>query len=111
MPEPREETAMSVVVSEFFDRVDTLVDRSRTAGMRNSYRFEISGAGTWTVLVDDGEIRVHQGGGDAQCVIFTSADVFAKIITGKLSPITSFMTGRLKVNGDLSAAMKLQNIL
>jgi putative sterol carrier protein len=36
--------------------------------------------------------------------------VFARILTGKQNPMTAYMTGKLKVHGDLGAAMKLKNL-
>ncbi|MDX6543035.1 MAG: hypothetical protein QOK32_638, partial [Gaiellaceae bacterium] len=49
---------------EFFDGLEARVDPSKTAGMKNSYLFEIEGAGTWKVDVDDGTVKVTQGPGD-----------------------------------------------
>ena len=39
---------------EFFDSLETRVDPARTAGMNNSYLFDIEGAGKWKVEVHDG---------------------------------------------------------
>ena len=48
---------------EFFEGLESRVDEGNTAGMNNSYVFDIDGAGTWTVRVDDGHVKVTEGGG------------------------------------------------
>lgn len=101
---------MSDSVKEFFANLPSQVDPGRTAGMSNTYVFEIDGAGTWTVDVDDGTITVTEGAGEADCTISASADNFAKIVAGEQNPTTAYMSGKLKIKGDMGAAMKLQKL-
>ena len=78
--------------------------------MRNSYLFDIDGAGSWKVDVNDGSVSVTEGGGEADCVISTSEETFQKIASGEQNPTTAYMTGKIKVKGDMGAAMKLQKL-
>lgn len=96
-------------VSEFFENLKA-TDASKTAGMHNSYAFDIDGAGQWLVRVEDGSIDVSDGGGDADCTISTSEENFMKIVRGEQNPTTAYMTGKLKIKGDMGAAMKLQKL-
>jgi len=95
---------------EFFDTLESRVDPSKTAGMTNSYVFEIEGAGTWKVDVADGQVSVTEGGGDADATIRTSEETFRAIASGEQNPTTAYMTGKLKIDGDMGAAMKLQKL-
>ena len=95
---------------EFFDGLESRVDSTKTAGMKNSYLFEIEGAGTWKVDVDDGAVTVAEGGGDADATISASEETFQKIIAGEQNPTSAYMTGKLKIKGDMGAAMKLQKL-
>ena len=95
---------------EFFETLETRVDASRTAGMNNSYLFDIDGAGRWKVDVQDGKVSVTEGGEDADAVIATSRETFEKIASGEQNPTSAYMTGKLKVKGDMGAAMKLQKL-
>jgi putative sterol carrier protein len=95
---------------EFFEGLEGRVDPSKTAGMTNSYVFEIDGAGTWKVDVDDGNVKVTEGGGDADATISAAEATFEQIASGDMNPTTAYMTGKLKIKGDMGAAMKLQKL-
>jgi putative sterol carrier protein len=97
-------------VKEFFDSLETRADASKTAGMTNSYVFDIEGAGQWKVDVKDGAVSVSEGGGDADVTLTTSEETFQKIISGEQNPTSAYMTGKLKIKGDMGAAMKLQKL-
>ena len=93
---------------EFFEGLPGRVDESKTAGMNNSFLFDIDGAGKWKVDVRDGKVSVSEGGEEADAVISATEETFAKIASGEQNPTTAYMTGKLKVKGDMGAAMKLQ---
>jgi len=95
---------------EFFEGLEARVDGSRTAGMNNSYLFDIDGAGKWHVSVQDGKVSVTEGEQDADAVISASEETFEKLVSGDQNPTSAYMTGKLKVKGDMGAAMKLQKL-
>jgi len=97
-------------VQEFFEGLPTRVSADRIAGMTNTYVFDIEGAGVWTVGVADGAVTVSEGAGDADCTFSASEETFAKIVAGEQNATTAYMTGKLKIKGDMGAAMKLQKI-
>ncbi len=78
--------------------------------MSNSYLFDIEGAGQWYVDVDDGAVTVTEGGGDADVTISASEETFQRIVAGEQNPTSAYMTGKLKIKGDMGAAMKLQKL-
>jgi putative sterol carrier protein len=95
---------------EFFETLESRVDASKTAGMNNSFLFEIDGAGTWKVDVADGSVSVTEGASEADVTIRTSEETFTAIASGEQNPTTAYMTGKLKVEGDMGAALKLQKL-
>jgi len=97
-------------VREFFEGLEARTDPSKTEGMNNSYVFDIENAGTWTVRVTEGHVKVSEGAEDADATITASDATFEKIASGDLNPTTAYMTGKLKLKGDLGAAMKLQKL-
>ena len=99
-----------MAAKDFFDTLPSRADASKTAGMNNSYLFDIEGEGQWLVTVSDGAVNVAEGGGDADATISTNAETFDKIVAGEQNPTTAYMTGKLKIKGDMGAAMKLQKL-
>jgi putative sterol carrier protein len=47
----------------------------------------------------------------ADCTLRMDFGDFSDMIAGKLDGMTAFMTGKLKIEGDMGVAMKLQSIL
>lgn len=99
-----------MTVQEFFATLPSKVDPDKTAGMTNSYVFDIDGAGQWTVVVADGAVSVSEGAGEADCTISASEETLLKIARGEANPTTAYMTGKLKIAGDMGAALKLQKL-
>src|SRR2546426_1291037 len=95
---------------EFFETLESRVDPAKAAGLTATYRFEIEGAGTWIVDVDDGKVSVSENGADADCTISTTSETFMKIARGEQNPTAAYMSGKLKVRGDMGQAMKLQKL-
>jgi putative sterol carrier protein len=100
-----------MAAKDFFDSLPGRADANKLAGVSNSYLFDIEGEGQWFVDVRDGGLTVVDGGGaDPDVTITTSSGVFADIVDGKQNPTTAYMTGKLKIKGDMGAALKLQKL-
>ena len=99
-----------MAAADFFSTLSSRADASKVAGMTNSYLFDIEGEGQWLVNVADGAVTVTEGGGDADATITTNGETFEKIVSGEQNPTTAYMTGKLKIKGDMGAAMKLQKL-
>jgi putative sterol carrier protein len=96
---------------EFFETLETRAsDSTKAAGLDATYLFDIDGAGKWIVRVENGKVSVQEGAGEADTTISASEDTFVRIVNGEQNATSAFMTGKLKVSGDLSNAMKLQKL-
>jgi putative sterol carrier protein len=63
------------------------------------------------VAVRDGSVEVSEGdSGQGDVTISSSAENFERIVSGKQNPTTAYMTGKIKIKGDMGAAMKLQKL-
>jgi hypothetical protein len=78
------------------------------------YQFNISGpgGGSWTVDCTAPGGKIAAGTvADARCTVAATDQDFLAIVNGKLNPQMAFMSGKLKIQGDMGLAMKLQQIL
>jgi len=98
-------------VKEFFETLPARIPAERTAGVTHTYLFEIAGAGTWLVAVDDGKVDVTEGEADADARFGMSEETFRKLVDGRQNPATAVLTGKIKLKGDMAAATKLQSLL
>ena len=67
--------------------------------------------GEGTILMDGKAEAVTEDDGAADTTIKISWDDWQAMAAGTLDGMTAFMTGKLKVEGDMSNAMQLQGIL
>jgi putative sterol carrier protein len=66
------------------------------------------------VIVLDGKATpntVDNTDREADCTVAISMADLGELLSGELEPVTGFMTGRFKVSGDMSVAMKLQRLV
>ena len=75
--------------------------------------FLSSDAGTWYLDLKNSPGATGQGPPpqDAQCTMTLSPEDFGKMFAGKLNPTQAFMSGNLKIKGDLGLAMKLEKLM
>ncbi len=68
------------------------------------------------VIADEGAIMldsagVREGDEEAECTMSADAETFRGILDGDVNATSAFMTGKLKVEGDMGQAMKLGGAL
>ncbi len=89
-----------------------ITDRFKTAvgddsGLGKSLKFDLKGDGF--IYINGGTVNNEDL--PADCTIVVSKDDFEAMGEGKLDPTMAFMQGKIKVNGDMSVAMKLQPLM
>ncbi len=94
----------------------TLTDKIRTAvgtdcGLGKTLKLDLKGDGI--ILLDATQMPnvVSNEDGPADTTVSVSLSDFTAIVAGSIDPTMAFMTGKLKVAGDMGAVMKLQPIL
>lgn len=81
------------------------------SGLNATLKFDCGDDG---VVVLDGRSvpnRVLNDDVDADCTIKISRANLVALMTGQMDPTMGFMTGKFKVSGDMSVALKLQRVL
>ncbi len=94
---------MSDVVTEAV----AVLSEKISGGFDGSAKFVIEDEGS--IMIDSDGVRA--GDDDADVTLTASADTFKGILTGEENPTAAFMTGKLKVDGDMGTAMKLSGVL
>ena len=86
------------------------VDPAGARGV-HAYRFDVHDVGSWRLDVSDGDVVVTESAAEADLVVGLSEDVLLGIVRGERNPATAFLTGSLRLVGDLTLAPRLQRIL
>lgn len=100
-------------VAAFFDQVPEKVNKDKIQDMNCVYQFNITGdgGGDWNIAIANGEAKVSEGVVDSPDITLTMSDEnFVNLLQGKLNGQMAFMTGKLKIKGEMGLAMKLQSV-
>lgn len=107
-----EETPKQIFEERIGGQIKADPERAKT--INAVYQFDISGpnGGTWTVSLKPDNVGVTAGAAAAAgCTISMTDKDFVDLVTGKLQAQAAFMSGKLKIKGDMSLAMKLQQVI
>jgi putative sterol carrier protein len=75
------------------------------------YKIEGDGGGNWIVEVKDGAAVVTVGEcDDASATVETDAETWVGIAEGTVEPTTAFMTGKIRIQGNMADVMKSQSV-
>ncbi|MEO0774411.1 MAG: SCP2 sterol-binding domain-containing protein [Pseudomonadota bacterium] len=94
-------------MSDMINAAVSVLSEKLDGGFDGSAKFAIEDEGT--IVVDANGVR--EGDDDTDVTLTADADTFQSIIEGDLDPTSAFMQGKLKVDGDMGAAMKLGSAL
>lgn len=95
---------MSDIVNQ---AVVALNEKMNGADFDGTAKFDIEGEGA--VIIDSSGARASDD--EADVTLRADADTFQEILSGETNPTSAFMTGKLKVDGDMGMAMKLASVL
>jgi putative sterol carrier protein len=94
----------SVSVQEIAEKIKS---RVASSGFDRSVKFDTGSDG---VIVIDGA-TVSTSDAPTDCTIKLSLDDLDSLIAGDLNPTMAFMTGKIKVEGDMTVAMALSQLI
>jgi putative sterol carrier protein len=97
-------------VRESFEAMPGRFRADKAAGTTATIQYDISGdgGGTWNAVIKDGACTVNQGAAASPNLTLTiAAQDWIDMLSGKQSGQMLFMSGKLKVKGDMGLAMKL----
>jgi putative sterol carrier protein len=82
-----------------------------SSGLNATLKFDCGADGV--VVIDGVSVpnTVDNVDREVDCTVAITLATLADLLSGELEPATGFMTGRFKVSGDMSVAMKLQRVV
>lgn len=99
--------------AEVFEAMPARLDAAKADGIDVVIGWDLSGdeETQQTIKISGGSLTVEEGlSADANATISMDSDDFVAMTTGELNPMMAFMGGKVKVDGDMSAVMKIQSI-
>ena len=100
-------------VKAIFDAMPGQLNADAAKGMSSVIQFNLSGdgGGNYHVVIKDGACSVGEGAHAAPNMTMTmAAQDYVDMISGKLNGQMAFMSGKLKIAGDMGLAMKMQSL-
>jgi putative sterol carrier protein len=100
-------------VKEIFDEMPGAFLADRAAGMNKTIQIDLNGdgGGQWAINIADGSLSVDEGQADApNLTLRMDAADYVELVHGRANAMALFMAGKVKVEGDVSLAMKFQEI-
>lgn len=108
---PKQETKVSKTAVIFQD-ISQQISEEIVQGTQCTYLFDVEGD-TWLLDLKNGAGSIKQVDSDAtgDVTMIMNEDMMVAIFTGKQKAATAYMTGKLKIKGDLGKAMKLEKLM
>ena len=98
-------------VQAVFDGTPGAFLPEKAANVNKTVQWDLTGdgGGKWYVKIADGACTVAEGEADSPNMTMTmTADDYLALMNGSLNGQQAFMTGKLKIAGDMMLAMQMQ---
>jgi putative sterol carrier protein len=100
-------------VKEIFAQMPDAFLPDKAVGLNKTIQINLSGegGGQWLLKIADGRISVDKGMIDAPSLTLgMEASAYVALVNGEANPMNLFMAGKIKVEGDVTLAMKFQEM-
>src|SRR5438105_1594936 len=98
---------------EAFDMMPSRLNKDAAKGLNAVYQFDLSGdgGGQWQVKIKDGTGAVKDGKNPSPNItISMTAQDYLDMLSGKLNGQVAFMSGKLRIAGDMGLALRMQTL-
>lgn len=102
-PERKKEVAARDIIATVAERFRP--EKAEGVDVSVGYDLTGDGGGSWTILIRDGTCRVQEGLAEPLSVKMTmEAATYVGMMLGTLDPLSAFISGKVKIEGDMMAA-------
>jgi putative sterol carrier protein len=102
-----------MTVAETIKKLQEHFNPEAAAGLNKILQLNLSGdeEGKWAIKIANKACELIPGGVEKPDLTLSLADKdWIAIVEGKLNPMTAYMTGKLKANGDIALATRIASI-
>jgi putative sterol carrier protein len=97
--------------AEIIEQMNAKFNPAAAAGLDLIFQFNIEDADTYHLIVKDGTCVVAQGeSDDANVTLIMNSETLKGIASGETDGMMAFMSGQLRVEGDMMLATKLSEL-
>jgi putative sterol carrier protein len=96
-----------------FDMMPSRFNKEAAKGLNAIYQFDLSGdgGGKWHVIINNDSCEVKEGAAASPSItISMTAQDYLDMLSGKLNGQMAFMTGKLRIAGDMGLALRMQSL-
>lgn len=100
-------------ISAFIARMPEMFLPAKAVGLNTTLQLNLTGdnGGKWWIKIADGQCEVHEGETPSpQMTLISAAEDLYAVLIGEVNAISAFMQGKIKVQGDMSLALKMQTM-
>ncbi len=104
---------MPLTIQEVMQHMPERLIPEQAQGVTANIQFDFSldGGGCYAVSIHDGRCEVHEGRIDQpDATLLTSQATYIAIAEGRTNAMNAFMTGQLRVSGNLPLMLKMQTM-
>ncbi len=106
-------TDTAAAVRDIFAQMPGRLDPKAAAELDAVIQFDLAGegGGTWHAAIGGGACTVTEGAhGEPTMTLSLEAADYVALIAGELEPTMAFMSGKLRIDGDMGLAMQMQSL-
>jgi putative sterol carrier protein len=96
-----------------FEMMPQRFNKEAAKGLNATYQFDLSGdgGGKWHVVINNDSCQVKEGAAASPSItISMTAQDYLDMLSGKLNGQVAFMSGKLRIAGDMGLALKMQSL-
>ncbi len=104
--------------AEIFQKIGSAAEKNPEVAttVDGIFQFNLTGegGGSWVINLKKGTTSgfVTEGtSSDANATVTVASEDWSAMIAGSLDPMTAFMSGKIKIDGDMTMAMKLPGVM
>ena len=98
-------------VAEIIDSMNTRFDPAAAEGLDITFQFDITDGDTYHLEVKDNTCEISEGAHDDPSVtLIMNSDTMVGLMTGEINGMSAFMMGKVKAEGNMMLATKLNDL-